>query len=60
MILADYFRSEKDICWDYAKQCGVNHAFVRLPETKDFDITDFSQFKDVYKRFSDFCEACGD
>ena len=54
MILSDYFRSEKDICWDFAKQCGVETAFVRLPETADFDITDFSHWKDVYKRFSDF------
>lgn len=54
MILSDYFRSEHDLCWDYAKQCGVETAVIRLPETKDFDITDFSHWKDVYKRFVDF------
>lgn len=54
MILSDYFRSEHDLCWDYAKQCGVETAVIRLPETKDFDITDFSHWKDVYKRFADF------
>ena len=54
MILTDYFRSERDLTWDYAKQCGVEYAVIRLPETADFDITDFSHWKDVYKRFTDF------
>lgn len=54
MILADYFKSEHDLCWDYAKQCGVENAVVRLPETKDFDITDFTHWKSVYKKFDDF------
>ena len=54
MILSDYFRSEHDLCWDFAKQCGVEHAVIRLPETSDFDITDFSHWKDVHKRFTDF------
>ncbi|MFA7637348.1 MAG: mannonate dehydratase [Monoglobales bacterium] len=54
MILSDYFRSENDICWDYAKQCGVKTATVRLPETESFDVTDFSHWETVYKRFEDF------
>ena len=54
MILADYFRSDHDITWDFAKQCGVEHGVIRLPETKEFDITDISHWKSVYKRFSDF------
>ncbi len=54
MILADYFRAEQDLTWDYAKQCGVNHGVIRLPEDKCFDITDFSHWKNVYKRFADF------
>lgn len=54
MILTDYFKSEQDLTWDYAKQCGVNHGVIRLPEDKEFDITDFSHWKDVYKRFIDF------
>lgn len=54
MIITDYFRSEKDLSWDYAKQCGVENAVIRLPETKEFDITDFSHWEDVYKRFTDF------
>ena len=38
MILTDYFRSKKDLTWDIAKQCGVNHGVIRLPETDDFDL----------------------
>ncbi len=37
MILTDYFRSETDITWDYAKQCGVSRGVIRLPENKEFD-----------------------
>jgi len=51
MLLTDYLKSTPDITWDYAKQCGVNHATIRLPETKDFDITDLSHWKTVYDRF---------
>lgn len=54
MILTDYFRSEHDITWDFAKQCGVEHGVIRLPENKEFDITDFSHWKSVYQRFTDF------
>ncbi len=54
MILTDYFRSERDICWDFAKQCGVENGVIRLPETADFDITDISHWRTVYKRFTDF------
>lgn len=54
MILTDYFRSERELTWDYAKQCGVEYAVIRLPETADFDITDFTHWKDVHKRFTDF------
>ena len=54
MLLTDYFRSERDLTWDFAKQCGVNHGVIRLPETADFDICDFSHWKDVYQRFTNF------
>ncbi len=54
MLLTDYFRSERDLTWDFAKQCGVNHGVIRLPETSDFDICDFSHWEAVYKRFTDF------
>ena len=51
MILTDYFRSNKDITWDYAKQCGVNHGVIRLPETEDFDLTNASHWQQVYDNF---------
>ena len=54
MILTDYFRSNKDITWDYAKQCGVNHGVIRLPETESFDMTNASHWQDVYDGFMNF------
>lgn len=54
MLLTDYFRSERDITWDFAKQCGVNHGTIRLPENPQFDICDRSHWLSVYKRFMDF------
>lgn len=54
MLLTDYFRSQRDLTWDFAKQCGVNHGVIRMPETPDFDICDFSHWKSVHKRFLDF------
>lgn len=54
MILTDYFRSPRDLTWDYARQCGVEHGTIRLPETKDFDITDKAHWETVHKRFMDF------
>ncbi len=54
MLLTDYFRSDRDLTWDYAKQCGVNHGVIRLPETDDFNITDKSHWDTVYKNFTDF------
>ncbi len=54
MILTDYFRSSRDMTWDYAKQCGVEHGVIRLPEDAEFDITDFSHWEKVNKKFIDF------
>lgn len=54
MILTDYFRSEHDLTWDFALQCGVKNGVIRLPETGNFDITNFSHWQTVYKRFTDF------
>lgn len=54
MILTDYLRSKRDITWDYAKQCGVDHGVIRLPEDTEFDICDKSHWESVYKRFTDF------
>lgn len=54
MILADYFRYPKDATWDIARQCGVAHGVIRLPETGEFDLTDVRHWKKVYDDFVDF------
>lgn len=54
MILTDYFRSEKDITWDLAKQCGVEHGVIRLPETADFDLTNATHWQSVYDSFTSY------
>ena len=54
MILTDYFLAEHDIMWDYAKQCGVEGAVVRLPEDGQFDVTSGEHWQTVYDRFKDF------
>ena len=54
MILTDYFTSNKNIIWDYAKQCGVEHGVIRLPEEADFDVVNPAHWQKVYKKFTDF------
>jgi len=54
MLLTDYLRSTKDITWDFALQCGVNHGVIRLPETADFDITNYNHWRQVHKSFTDY------
>lgn len=54
MIITDYLRSNRDITWDYAKQCGVNHGVIRLPENPEFHVSDKSHWQSVYKAFADF------
>lgn len=54
MILADYFKSERDATWDFALQSGVRHGVIRLPEDEAFDVTDSSHWASVHKRFTDF------
>ncbi len=54
MLLTDYFRYPRDLTWDYARQLGVAHGTIRLPETADFDITDESHWETVYRTFTDF------
>jgi len=54
MILTDYFRSKKDLTWDLAKQCGVNHGVIRLPETNDFDLSNKSHWQTVYDNFINY------
>lgn len=54
MILTDYLTSTRDLCWDFAKQCGIKNAVIRLPETKEFDIENMSHWQQVYDSFTDF------
>ncbi len=54
MLLADYFRSERDVTWEIAKQCGVSHGVIRLPEDGRFDLTDASHWQTVCRRFTDY------
>lgn len=54
MILSDYLRSTRDITWDFARQCGVEQAVIRLPEDADFDITDRHHWTQVHKNFTDY------
>lgn len=51
MILADYLLSQPGLTWDYARQCGVNHGVIRLPETPEFDLTDRRHWQEVVDRF---------
>ena len=51
MILTDYLLSTPDIQWEMARQVGVSHATVRLPETEDFDFTSRTHWQTVYERF---------
>lgn len=54
MLLTDYFRSTPDLTWQIARQCGVRHGVIRLPEDKAFDICQSSHWETVYKRFTDY------
>ncbi len=54
MIITDYLLSKRDISWDFAKQCGVEHATLRLPEDEAFDVTELSHWETVHKKLTDF------
>lgn len=54
MILTDYLTCEQNLCWRYAKQCGIDNAVIRLPETKDFDFNNFSHWQQMFNSFADF------
>lgn len=51
MLLTDYFRSEPDLTWDIALQCGVRHGTIRLPEDEAFDVTSPAHLRTVTDRF---------
>jgi mannonate dehydratase len=52
MILTDYLLCEKNIQWQYARQLGIEHAVIRLPEDDRFDVTDLSHWQGIHDRFS--------
>lgn len=52
MLLTDYFHSEKSLQWQYAKQMGINHAVMRLPDEPQFDPGNYTHWKTVYDRFA--------
>ena len=54
MILTDYLRSEKDLSWDIARQCGVQHATIRLPEDGKFNLNDRTHWETLHKKYTDF------
>ena len=54
MLLTDYFRYPKDSTWDIARQCGVEHGVIRLPEDGAFELTNASHWQKVYDDFIDF------
>ena len=53
MLLTDYFRSTPDVTWEFARQCGVEHGTIRLPEDAEFDPACREHWRSVYKRFTD-------
>lgn len=48
MLLTDYFRSTPDATWDFARQSGVKHGVIRLPEDDDFDLTNLRHWQQVH------------
>ena len=54
MLLTDYFRSTPDATWEFARQCGVEHGTIRLPEDAEFDPACRAHWISVYTRFMDY------
>ena len=51
MLYTDYFRSVPDQTWSFARQCGITHGTIRLPEDDNFDVCDESHIRTVVDRF---------
>ena len=54
MILTDYFLPEPGLQWRYAKQAGVNHGVLRLPETPDFVLDDLQCWKTLCSKMESY------
>lgn len=53
MLITDFLRNEPDITWEYAKQCGVRHAVIRLPEDPAFEMGNPAHWQALYRRYTD-------
>ncbi len=53
MIITDYLQAQPGPQWEYALQCGVTSATIRLPEDPAFDPCDPSHWAAVCQRFRD-------
>ena len=54
MILTDFLESTPDLQWRYAKQAGVNHGVIRLPESPEFDLADCGAWRTLCGRFESY------
>ena len=54
MLMTDYLRYPVDATWDIARQCGVSHGVIRLPETAEFDLNNKSHWETIYKDYCDY------
>lgn len=54
MVLSDYLIPEIGRQWELAKQVGISHAIVRLPEDDAFNMTDPEHIREVTKRYTDY------
>lgn len=54
MILTDYLLSEESVQWHYAKQMGIDHAVIRLPDDPSFDLGSRKHWDSLYRRYTGF------
>ena len=54
MLITDYLRYPVDATWDIARQCGVSHGVIRLPESAEFDLNNKAHWKRIYKEYCDY------
>ena len=52
MILTDYLLPTPGLQWDYARQLGIGHAVIRLPEDGAFDEGDPAHWRDLISRYT--------
>lgn len=51
MILTDYFTEDNPIQWRRAKQLGVDHGVIRLPEREGFDLGSAAHWQSYLDKF---------